>query len=225
MEIIRGKQTLFIDRSTLAERLRGYSNILIDIGTGDGRFVQHVAQTWPDYFALGLDACRENLRQASRQAAPNALFLIANASTLPAELDGLATQLTINFPWGSLLEGLLAGEERLMAGLAALARPGALLNVRLNGGALAEAGWSLGEGTAQVRRMLFQAGFDMAAPGCMDAAALRAFPTTWARRLAFGRDPRAMTLAGAAGADSITPRPHGLLVRGQSGRVAVGNEV
>jgi 16S rRNA (adenine(1408)-N(1))-methyltransferase len=196
MEIIQGKQTLFIDHATLAEKLRGYQNILIDMGTGDGRFVQHVAKTWPGYFALGLDACRENLRQVSRQTPPNALYLIANARTLPDELGGLATHLTINFPWGSLLAGLLAGEEGLMGGLAALARPGALLNVRLNGGALAEAGWPLVEGTAQVRRRLFEAGFDMAEPGWMDAADLRGFPTTWARRLAFGRDPRAMTLSG-----------------------------
>jgi 16S rRNA (adenine(1408)-N(1))-methyltransferase len=199
MEIIRGKQTLFIDRSTLVEQMRDYSNILIDVGTGDGRFVHHIAKTRPDTFALGLDACRENLRQPSRHTPANALYAIANAANLPAELHGLATHLTINFPWGSLIEGLLAGEEGLMAGLVALARPGALLNVRLNGGALAEAGWSLTAGTAQVRRMLFQAGFDLSEPGRMDAADLRSFPTSWARRLAFGRDPRAMTLSGTAG--------------------------
>jgi hypothetical protein len=50
-----------------------------------------------------------------------------------------------------------------------------------------------------VRRMLFQAGFDLSEPGRMDAADLRSFPTSWARRLAFGRDPRAMTLSGTAG--------------------------
>jgi 16S rRNA (adenine(1408)-N(1))-methyltransferase len=198
---------------------------LIDVGTGDGRFVQHVAKTWPDTFALGLDACRENLRQVSRPTLPNALYLIANACSLPDELEGLAIHLTINFPWGSLLEGLLAGKEGLTAGLAALARPGALLNVRLNGGALAEAGWSLAEGAAQVRRMLFAAGFDMAEPGYMDAADLRGFPTTWARRLAFGRDPRAITLDGTAGTISILPRPPGSFVRGQSRRVVVGDEV
>jgi hypothetical protein len=30
----------------------------------------------------------------------------------------------------------------------------------------------------------------------MNAAALRSFPTTWAKRLAFGRDPRAVSLNG-----------------------------
>jgi hypothetical protein len=36
----------------------------------------------------------------------------------------------------------------------------------------------------------------MRPPAHVTAAELRAFPTTWARRLAFGRDPRALHLHG-----------------------------
>jgi len=196
MESIRGKQALFIDAAALAQRLAGYQHILIDIGTGDGRFVRHVAGTRADTFALGVDACRENLRRSSRQAPGNALFVIANALALPCELHGLATHLTINFPWGSLLQGLLGNDTRLLAGLAALAQPGARLDVRLNGGALSQAGWLLEAGAARVRQVLPDAGFTIQIATVMNAGDLRRLPTTWARRLAFGRDPRAMTLTG-----------------------------
>jgi 16S rRNA (adenine(1408)-N(1))-methyltransferase len=196
MEIIRGKQTFQMDALALARQLIGYSQILIDLGTGDGRFVQHMAQARSDQFAIGVDACRENLRALSRIALPNALYVIANAQALPCELYRLASHVTINFPWGSLLSGLLAGDPMLLAGLDAIAQLGTTLDVRLNGGALAEAGWSLEDGTERVRQVLSANGFAVKQHVELDALELRACPTTWAKRLAFGRDPRAQYLHG-----------------------------
>lgn len=208
MEIIRGKHTSFIDTSALAERLVGYDIIHMDIGTGDGRYVRHVARTCPNCFVIGIDACRENLHDVSRRAPANALFVIANALMLPPELHSLAAQVTINFPWGSLLEGLLISDPALMAGLVTVARPDARLEVRLNGGALAEAGWSLEEGTDRVREALAVNGFELRPPIALGARELRAFPTTWAKRLAFGRDPRAVYLRATRQADNMACAAH-----------------
>ena len=196
MEIMRGKQSSFIDPSALADRLAGYNRIHIDIGTGDGRFVSHIAQTRPDTFAIGIDACRENLVAISRRAPENTLFVIANARALPAELYGIAAQVTINFPWGSLFDGLLIGDPALLDGLRNVMRPNAGLEIRLNGGTLTQAGYSLEDGTHQVRAVLAQNGFVVQSPVTMTAADLKAFPTTWAKSLAFGRDPRALFLRG-----------------------------
>ncbi len=129
MESIQGKRTLFIDSAALTEKLVGYSRVLVDLGTGDGRFVRHMASADSTCFVIGLDACRENLREVSRQAQRNTLYCIANALALPVELHGLATHVTINFPWGSLLDGLLTGNGALMGGLIAITRPGALIDV------------------------------------------------------------------------------------------------
>ena len=89
-----------------------------------------------DRFFIGVDACRENLRANSRSKLPNALFVIASAQSLPQELNGLASHITINFPWGSLLESLLSNEDSLMSRLIAITRPFASLDIRLNGEAL-----------------------------------------------------------------------------------------
>ena len=194
MEIITGKHSYDLDTAAFAARLAGYRDILVDIGTGDGRYVDHVARARPDLLAFGVDACRENLRSGSRKAPRNALYVIANAQALPRELYGRATHVTINFPWGSLLRGLIDGDALLLDGLRGIAQPGAALEVRLNGGALAEAGCSLEQGGVLVRRTLRDAGFEVRPPVSLDAAALRECPTTWARRLAFGRDPRALYL-------------------------------
>jgi 16S rRNA (adenine(1408)-N(1))-methyltransferase len=196
MEIIRGKTTSFLNNAALVEQLSACKNVHLDIGTGDGRFVHHLAEACPDDFVIGIDANRDNLREVSRRAPANALFVIANALRLPQELYGTASHITINFPWGSLIDGLLAEEPVLLDGLQATTRPGTSLEVRLNGGALAEAGWSLEDGSRQVRSVLAANGFQMRNATPMTAGDLKAFPTTWAKRLAFGRDPRAVWLRG-----------------------------
>lgn len=196
MEIIRGKHASFMDASAFAAHTNGYDSVQIDIGTGDGRYVRHIAQARPHSFIVGIDACRENLYEVSRRAPHNALFVIANAKALPCELYGAASHITINFPWGSLIEGLLADDPSLLAGLHALARPHVALDVRLNGGALTEAGWSFEDGARRVHRVLAANGFDMRPAVAMTAPDLKSFPTTWAKRLAYGRDPRAMYLRG-----------------------------
>jgi 16S rRNA (adenine(1408)-N(1))-methyltransferase len=197
MERIQGKRATQIDAAALLGQLAYYQEILLDIGTGDGRFVRQMALAMPARFAIGVDACRENLRANSRVAPANALYLIAEARMLPHALDRLATQITINFPWGSLLGGLLAGEPALLERLAAVARPGALLEVRMNGGALAEAGCSLQDGGERVRQSLRAAGFDARPPVALGPCELRACPSSWAKRLASGRDPRGFYLRGA----------------------------
>src|SRR5258706_8137145 len=186
-------------RSTLfpyTTLFRSYNRIILDLGTGDGRYVHTLAERNPHWFVIGVDSCRENLREYSRTKLPNTLFVIASAQELPHELNGLVSHITINFPWGSLLKSLLDGDPGLLCGLKATACTRASLTVRLNGGALAEQGWSLEAGVEQIYNNLIQAGWHLKSPVLMKAEALRGFSTTWAKRLAFGRDPRAMTMSG-----------------------------
>jgi hypothetical protein len=65
---------------------------------------------------------------------------------------------------------------------------------------LSEAGWALDQGGAQVRRVLRANGFAVRTIVSLGPDELRACPTTWARRLAFGPDPRALYLSGTRGA-------------------------
>lgn len=194
MEIIWGKKTSVV--YNLAESLQGVSNILLDIGTGDGRFVQAMAKMQPKSVVIGVDACRENLVAVSRNTPENALFVIANAESLPHELNGIAQHLTINFPWGSLLEGLLNNESNLLNGLRRVMQPKAKLEIRLNSSALAQAGWRLEAGAEQVQAVLLNNDFAMKEARLMLAEELASFPTTWAKRLAYGRDARAAYLRG-----------------------------
>lgn len=197
METIRGKTSLNMDSTELHARLSNYHRILLDLGTGDGKFAFCHAGHFPDHFVIGVDACRENLHEYSRATLPNLLYVIANAQSLPPELHGRVSRLTINFPWGSLLQSLLDGDAHLMRGLESVLGADARLEVRVNGGALAEAGWQLESGVEQIRANLQSAGWSFAKPTPLSSDRLRKFPSTWAKRLAFGRNPRAFEMNGS----------------------------
>ena len=89
-----------------------------------------------------------------------------------------------------------ADPRGLMYGLLSAARPDALIEIHLNGGALEQAGTSLEAGAERVYQNIYRSGWALNPPRPVDHNGLRVFPTTWAKRLAFGRDPRAMRLVG-----------------------------
>jgi 16S rRNA (adenine(1408)-N(1))-methyltransferase len=196
METIRGNMSLDLDLKGLMARLANYDHITLDLGTGDGRFVRTLAERHPQQFVIGIDACRENLREHSCAKQHNMLFVIASAQELPCEFDGLFSHVVINFPWGSLLEGLLTRGPGLMCGLHRIARPEAQIEIRLNSDALKQTGKSLDAGAELVYGNLHWRGWKLDFPRFMPRDALKKFPSTWARRLAHGRDPRAMILSG-----------------------------
>ena len=194
METIRGRRSHDIGLIELTEQLAGYNQIQLDLGTGDGRFVRTMAEKQRDTFFIGVDACRENLRASSQRKMPNAIFVIASAQALPLELNGLVSHINISFPWGSLLESLLNNDACLLNGLLAIARPCTEMDIHLNAEALRTAGWTLELGADQIERVLNDIGWKTKSRSSMEAQILRSIPTTWAKRLAFGRDPRAIQL-------------------------------
>ncbi|WP_437680197.1 class I SAM-dependent methyltransferase [Sorangium sp. So ce131] len=135
-----GKTSLSWTRADVEAKIAGYPRVLIDVGTGDGRFVYRSAGAHPDTFCIGVDPAGERMREvswrASRKVArggrPNALFVVASVQTLPEELSGLAHTLTLNFPWASLLSALVLPEPPVLEALRRLVRPGGELIALLN---------------------------------------------------------------------------------------------
>jgi 16S rRNA (adenine(1408)-N(1))-methyltransferase len=106
--------------------------LVIDVGTGDGRAVLELAHRHPLWLVVGLDANAAGMAEVSRRATsrrerggtPNALFAVAAAETPPTELRGRADLVTIAFPWGSLLRGVLGADGKVTAGVTSLLCPG-----------------------------------------------------------------------------------------------------
>jgi 16S rRNA (adenine(1408)-N(1))-methyltransferase len=106
---------------------------MVDLGTGDGRSVLHAARRDPDAFVIGIDADAPSMRDTSRKAArrpdkggvPNAMFVVGSVGSLPVELEAVADDVRVTFPWGSLLRGVLGVDAAALGGIARVAKVGA----------------------------------------------------------------------------------------------------
>jgi len=62
-----------------------------------------------------------------KTAVPNAVFVVAAAEQLPEDLAHVADRVTVQFPWGSLLRGLVSGSDDILGPIATAAIGGAML--------------------------------------------------------------------------------------------------
>lgn len=111
--------------------------IVIDIGTGDGRFVSALARAEPNKFFIGIDANVKPLEKPSMKATrkpakgglANSMFIQAAVEDLPEELDGVADEIHVHFPWGSLLKAVATGDPIVFANLKRIAANDCLLEL------------------------------------------------------------------------------------------------
>lgn len=91
----------------------------------------------PKKFYIGIDANPSSLakisekiyRKPSKGGSPNVLFLQSAVEELPAELDGVAGEVHIHFPWGSLLRAVATGDKVVLENLRRVCSSEALLRV------------------------------------------------------------------------------------------------
>ncbi|HEX5825404.1 MAG TPA: hypothetical protein VFY18_13180 [Candidatus Limnocylindrales bacterium] len=187
------------------------------------------ARREPGALVIGVDASAAGMAESSLRTArperrgglPNALFVVAAAECPPSDLHGIADELTILFPWGSLLRGALALDDAAAAGIARLVRAGGRVEV------LASATERDGQGVPPLRaedgpaiaRRWACRGLALTTFEPASAPQIAASGSTWARRLgASGGRGRAdgPSDAGAIG------RPTWRLVLRRDGRLALG---
>ena len=182
---------------------------MVDLGTGDGRFVLHAARADPRALVIGIDADASSMLEASRRAergpVPNALFVVAAVESLPRELHGVADEVRIHFPWGSLLRGIVDADRTVLSGIAGLCAHGATLTAVLSiierdrrvGARLSDDLRDLRSGFARHGLILVEA-----RPATPDEVV--ATRSTWAKRLGAG-SRRPATLLRFARVSAVPP--------------------
>ena len=111
--------------------------MIIDIGTGDGRYVYQSASQYPNKFYIGIDPNTRPLekisekihRKPAKGGAPNVLFIQSAIEDLPDELNGVANEVHVHFPWGGLLRAVATGDVELLQNLRRICADDALLEV------------------------------------------------------------------------------------------------
>jgi 16S rRNA (adenine(1408)-N(1))-methyltransferase len=168
----------------------------VDVGAGDGGYVLHRARTEPTTFAFAIDASPDALAsgawRAKRADLANAAFLVEGVERLPTELESLADEVTIHFPWGSLLRGLVGGSSAILRPIARLLKPSGELRILLS----ATDCDGVGEVTPAVVLALARAygehSLRLIEAEWATAEIVAASRSAWAKRLAVGRTRRAV---------------------------------
>jgi 16S rRNA (adenine(1408)-N(1))-methyltransferase len=186
----------------LAAWSSAYTDLHIDLGTGDGAFALAHARAHPETAVLGIDACLDHLRAPARRQPVNLRFVAANALALPTATIPPAGRVTINFPYGSLLRGLVEADPGLLAGLDALLAPGEQVEVRANATAFVATGLDTSPGA--IDRSLQRLDGIRVTSRALDQAELRAVPSTWAKRLGYGRPTQVWRVTGIRAGRGIT---------------------
>jgi 16S rRNA (adenine(1408)-N(1))-methyltransferase len=174
--------------------------VVIDIGTGDGLFVYQCARENPRKFYIGIDANPRPLekisekihRKPSKGGLSNVLFIQAAVEDLPPELNALADEVHVHFPWGSLLGAMATADRAVLRNLRRICSDGALLEVII--GVDTERDRSEIErlglpslSTGYVDSVLLPGyraeGFEIFERGMLSPSAWPRLRTSWARRL------------------------------------------
>ena len=183
--------------------------VIIDIGTGDGRFVYQSARQNPNKLYIGIDPNARPLekisekihRKPAKGGAPNVLFIQAAVEDLPSELDGIANEVHVHFPWGSLLRAMAKGDVAVLQNLRRICLPGGLLEVVIGLDPVRDqteidrlglTPLSIEFIDKQLAPNYSTAGFEMIERGVIAASEWPEFNTSWAKRLQ-GNEGRAIT--------------------------------
>jgi 16S rRNA (adenine(1408)-N(1))-methyltransferase len=212
MRILSG--TKVIEAPTyVVEGLRAEARpVIADLGAGDGRYVYERARTDPASLYVAVDPDAETLaeyayrasRKPARGGVENALFVVAAVEALPVELSDLSSRVRVNFPWGSLLRGLLEADPLTIAAMLGLLKDGGLLEIVMsydpehdtgafNGPPLSALDTSYIEST--LMPAYTAAGADVFEQRRMTQDEALAIPSTWGRRLLHARPREVFWLA------------------------------
>lgn len=183
--------------------------VIVDIGTGDGRYVYQSARRNPNKFYIGIDPNTRPLekisekihRKPAKGGAPNVLFIQSAIEDLPEELNGVANEVHVHFPWGSLVRAVATGDVAMLQNLRRICAEDALLEVVI--------GIDPVRDKSELERLGVQpltldvvdgvlcsnyaaAGFEIIERGILAPSEWAALETSWAKRLQ-GNEQRSIT--------------------------------
>ncbi|MCA9392498.1 methyltransferase domain-containing protein [candidate division WWE3 bacterium] len=177
------------------------AGIIVDIGTGDGEFTYKIAKENPDRLVIGIDPNHKSMinvstkvdKKPAKGGLENAMFVLADVENLPEELNGVANQVFINFPWGSLLRAVVNVEQVAWKSIKRICQDGAQIDVVFGYDPIKDAGElkrlgidediSLEYIRSFMSPKLEKLGFKLIESEELSDEELQNYPSSWAKRL------------------------------------------
>lgn len=174
--------------------------VVVDVGTGDGNFVYQSARQNGEKFYIGIEANPNALikisekiyRKPAKGGVTNAFFVQARVEDLPSELDGVADEIYVYFPWGSLLRAMITGDQIVLNSLRRICASQAPLKIFMSLDSERDRSEIERLGLPQIspeflktvlRPRYEQAGFEVLENDVLAEGEWPEFRTSWAKRL------------------------------------------
>lgn len=202
LDVVRGKRVERVEAAEVVGWLRAFDRSVLDLGTGDGRWVYRQARARAGAGFVGIDANARLMRETSfragrkpaRGGVSNLLFVRASWQALPQALAGVADELYVLYPWGSLLEMVWRPQPEGLRAIARLVKPAGRFEIQINVSAVGAEDHPRHDLLAM---SYAAAGIHLERMGVQGGHA----PTSWAGRIAHGREPRVIMLTGTVHGD------------------------
>lgn len=202
LKILEGKK--IIETEDLSAIGKRFDKVVVDVGTGNGKYVYDLALANPETLYIGIEPAADNLleyakkamKNIARKGAGNLIYLISSVEALEGSLEAVADEVYVNFPWGSLLEGVVKGEEEILSKLAMLAKGDAALHLTFSYSSIHEPAEIIRRGLPELnedyiggvlKRRYEDCGLDIESFRLMEGGELKGYGTFWAKRLFLGK--------------------------------------
>ena len=202
--MLQQKSEINWDAASLQNKAAQFTSVTVDIGTGDGKRLYRTAKAHPEILFIGIDPVRENMLETAQKISKktakgglnNLLLVIGAVETLPPELSGIANEVTVYFPWGSLLESVVKPIPASIAQIQMIARQNASFTfittyhdsyegAEIEKRQLPELSYAFFNG--DYREIMQSLGFLISDIQSLSAEDVMQLGTQWAKRLSSGR--------------------------------------
>lgn len=203
MKSIKGNKTVDLSLAEFGDLRAKFEKVVVDLGTGDGRFIYKSALAEPDTLFVGVDPApkqtEEFSKKAARKGVENVLFIVGSFELLPKELMGCADKLYIILPWGTLLKAIAEPTDKDLTTLRGLLKDNAEIEIIF--------GYDSGLEPTQTNRLELDgidenkviqkfggAGFKLLKSLLLTGSELGELESTWGKRISSTRERRIFKL-------------------------------
>lgn len=133
MRILRSSKEINLSNEDFLIKINGYEKLIIDLGTGQGSFVYYNALENRECFYIGLDSCGDSMKKYAvkqyKNKVNNLMYIVMNAQKIDDIFKNRFSEIYINLPWGTLLEGIFKEELGIINSISKLSLSGCKINI------------------------------------------------------------------------------------------------